>query len=100
MKEAQQIGYWAGQWAESLLMQRGVEGMRTLYGLRNMTHKHSSQDIDTACETALGYGAFRLRDLRRIMADPSAETQTHFTFLEEHELIRDLSEYQGLFTNP
>jgi len=96
LKEAQGIGYWCGQWAESLLMQRGAEAIRPLMGLRAMTKKHSGKLIDTACEQALTYGAFRLRDLRRLIEQGPEKPQEIFEFMTEHTLIRDLSEYQDV----
>lgn len=97
LKQAQRIGHWSGLWAEALLMRRGTEALRVLLGLRTMTKKHAPAAIERACETALSHGAFRLRDLRRLLAAP-APAQPSFDFMSEHPLIRDLSAYRDLFT--
>ena len=99
LKEAQQIGYWCGQWAESLMMQRGREGLRTLMGLRSLTRKHRAGALDKACERALSYGAFRLRDIRRLAEHPPPEEPKEFSFMSEHPLIRDLDAYQLAVTS-
>lgn len=93
LKEAQNIGYWSGLWAEALLLKRGREAFRTLQGLRQLSRKHPPGKIDRACEQALSYGATRLRDLRRLI-EQQPTLQEELPFLTEHALIRDLSEYQ------
>ena len=101
LKEAQHIGCWAGEWAASLLVHKGVEALRPLLGLRAMTKKYTSKEIDEACECALKYGAFRLRDLRALIDKGCGKPeQGNFDFMDQHPLIRDLSEYQSIFTSP
>lgn len=95
LKEAQVIGYWAGVWAEGVLQHRGQEGLRTLLGLRQLTRKHSATILDQACERALSYGAFRLRDVRRLAANPLPGHPQEFEFMTEHPLIRSMDIYQA-----
>ena len=95
LKEAQLIGHWAGCWAEGVIMHRGQEGIRTLQGLRQLTRKHTAKLIDQACERALTYGAFRLRDVRRLAENPPPDQPQEFEFMTEHPLIRGMDVYQA-----
>jgi hypothetical protein len=97
LKAAEHIGPWCGQWAAVLVQQRGREAYRPLLGLKGMTRTHTAADIDQACQTALSYGAMRLKDIRRLIEQPS-DPQQELGFLQEHPLIRDLGEYQAHFT--
>jgi transposase len=88
------LGPGAGTWAESLYQQRGPESLRVLQGLLSLTEKHPAPQINQACELALSHGAWRLRDLRELLARPVAQEQ--FGFIEAHPLIRDLKAYDNL----
>lgn len=88
------LGQGAGTWAERLYQQRGAESLRVLQGLLALAEKHSAPQLDQACRLALTHGAWRLRDLRELLARPVAQEQ--FPFIETHPLIRDLSAYDNL----
>ena len=77
-----------------MLKTRGIEGIRVLQGLLALTKRHSCEALDEACETALSYGAFRLRTLRQLLKH-RGPTQEPLPFLDEHPLIRPLSDYGG-----
>lgn len=94
LKEALRIGPHSGRWADAVLLNRGVEGIRSLYGLRSLTRQHAATALEQACAKALTYGAYRVRDLRRLLATPDSETEP--SFLDAHPLIRDLDEYGAL----
>ena len=64
-------------------------------GLQQLTRKHAPALIDAACRQALEQGAYRLKDIRGLLDQPSA--QEGFSFLDEHPLIRDLQEYGDFF---
>jgi hypothetical protein len=85
------IGEHTGEWASGVISNRGPQGIRVLLGLLSLTGKHSSLEIERACELAVSHGAYRLRDLRRLLVTPNR--QETFSFLESHPLIRDMSEY-------
>ena len=89
------IGPKSLQWGEAMLAHRGIEGVRVLQGLMSLTHRHSADSIEKACEVAHGHGAYRLRDVRALIGR-QASTQEQFEFAEEHEIIRSLSEYEEL----
>jgi hypothetical protein len=53
------------------------------------------QAIERACEVAFSHGAYRLRTIRQLLKRDAPKQQT-FEFLEEHPIIRCLSEYGKL----
>jgi transposase len=87
------IGPQSVRWAEATIAARGVEGVRVIQGLLSLTRRHDAAAIERACETAHGYGAFRLRTVRALI-DRQAATQGQFTFVDKHPIIRQLSDYQ------
>lgn len=88
------LGAGAGTWAENLYQQRGAECLRVLQGLLALAEKHPAPQIDQACQLALTHGASRLRDLRELLARPTAQEQ--FGFIQTHPLIRSLEVYDKL----
>lgn len=88
------LGPGAGTWAENLYQQRGPETLRVLQGLLALAEKHPAPQLNQACQLALTHGAWRLGDLRELLARPVAQEQ--FAFIETHPLIRDLSAYDNL----
>jgi transposase len=88
------LGRSTGAWAQALYRQRGAECLRVLQGLLAMAEKHSPAHLDQACQLALGHGAWRLKDLRELIARPTVQEQ--FVFLQDHPLIRDLKTYDNL----
>jgi transposase len=87
------IGPQSVRWAEATIQARGVEGVRVIQGLLSLTRRHDAAAIERACETAHGYGAFRLRTVRALI-ERQAASQEQFTFIDQHPIIRDLSDYQ------
>jgi transposase len=99
MQKAQNIGAHAGRWAETILQQRGVHGIRVIMGLISLTQRHPINVVEQACQVAQSHGAHRLRDLRNLLKRLSAEgapRQEQFEFAAEHPLIRSLADYSKL----
>lgn len=98
MNKVNSIGAGAGQWAESILHQRGVHGLRVIMGLVSLTRRHSIRAVDRACQVAQSHGARRLRDIRNLLkrSGSSGTVQEQFDFVEEHPLIRSLADYGKL----
>lgn len=96
LNEAGQIGPHSAQWAKAMVEKRGPIGFRALYGLLALSRNHPPKSIETACERACSYGAYRLRDLRRLLEQPAE--QPSFEWLDEHPVIRDMADY-GAFVN-
>jgi hypothetical protein len=88
------LGPGAGTWAETLYQQRGPECLRVLQGLLALAEKHPAPQLDQACQLALTHGAWRLREVRELLARPVAQEQ--FAFIETHPLIRDLKAYDNV----
>ncbi|MFV1968191.1 MAG: IS21 family transposase [Pirellulaceae bacterium] len=87
------IGPQTRQWAEAMTQARGVRGIRVLIGLKNLASKHRAEEMEKACETALSHGAYRLRTVRILLKRQVDQRQEQFSFLEEHPIIRPLSDY-------
>jgi transposase len=92
--EALRLGPHCGAWAEAVLRQRGVEGIRPLLGLLALGRRHAAATLERACAQALAGGAYRLRDVKLRLHQP--ETETTPSFLEAHPLIREMAEYGAL----
>jgi transposase len=89
------VGPRTHQWAEAMLHARGIEGTRVLQGVLSLARRHPGEALENACETALSYGAFQLRTLRKLIAH-RAEQQIPLPFLDEHPIIRPLADYAGV----
>jgi len=96
LNKASAIGTHAGRWAECILQQRGIHGIRVVMGLVSLTHRHPASAIERACEVAQSHGAYRLRDVRNLLKRSSLPTQEQFEFVAEHPLIRSLADYGEL----
>jgi len=86
------IGTHTSQWAQAMTQARGVEAVRVLVGLKALAGKHSTEDLESACEKALAHGAYRLRAIRELIKRNS-DKQQQFDFIEHHPVIRPLSDY-------
>jgi len=91
LKRAYTIGPQTGQWAQAMLQERGVQGVRVLVGLLAMADRYPTRQIEHACAQARAQGAFRLQALRALIREPVEQQQ--FDFVQTHELIRPLDEY-------
>ena len=92
LKRVELIGSSAEQWSKAMIKVRGIQGVRVLVGLMSLTHQHPADVIDNACKTALTHEAFRLRNIRQIIKH-GGDKQQEFEFIDEHPIIRDLSDY-------
>lgn len=92
LRRAALLGTHAEQWARQMLQMRGIQGVRVLIGLLSLTHRHSRDEIDRACEMALAHGAVRLRTIRQLL-QRNGPKQEQFAFLDEHPIIRPMSDY-------
>ena len=91
LRRARLVGPQTGRWAEAVLKERSIEGVRVLVGLLSLVKQHSANAVERACELACAHGAFRLRALRALLKEPIKQDQ--FEFMEEHPLIRNLHDY-------
>lgn len=95
LNKASLIGPNTAQWAEQMIQQRGIEGIRPLLGLLSLSKRHPADAIESACELAISHGAYRLRTIRELLKR-KGDRQEAFEFMDEHPIIRSLSEYGRL----
>jgi len=95
LRKASAIGKQTECWAAELVSRRGIQSVRVLQGLLALSQKHSAEEIEKACEIAVSYGAFRLKNVRRLI-DNQAAKQEELEFLQDHPIIRDLATYGEL----
>jgi hypothetical protein len=63
-----------------------------MLGLLHLAEKHPVAALEAAAQTATHHGAWRLRDLKRLLDQPANVMQ--LDFLETHPLIRPLDAYR------
>jgi hypothetical protein len=91
-RRAAEIGPDTGLWAKGLVERRQAAGLRVLMGLiHQLLPRHGKEAVERACAQARLHGQYRLRDLKHWLEAPGE--QQAFSFLSEHEVIRDLAEY-------
>jgi transposase len=95
LQKAGLIGPQTGRWAEQMVAQRGIEGVRVLLGLLSLAKRHPGDAVERACEIASTHGAYRLRTIRELIKRQGTR-QDCFEFLQEHPLIRSLRDYGEL----
>jgi hypothetical protein len=95
LRKISHIGPHSSQWAQSMLAERGIPGIRVLVGLSSLANRHSYQEIEQACEIAQTYGAYHLRCIRELIKR-AAPKQEQFEFIEQHPIIRSNNEYGAL----
>jgi len=92
LRQVSLIGEHSEKWAAAMMLERGIAGIRVLQGLIHLANRHDSAAIERACRVALRHQAFYLRAIRELIKRGGSE-QEQFEFLQEHEIIRDLSSY-------
>jgi len=95
LDQASLIGPQTGRWAEQMVRQRGIQGVRVLMGLLGLANRHPSDAIEQACEIASTHGAYRLRTIRELIKRQGPR-QEQFEFLQEHPIIRSMADYGDL----
>lgn len=107
LQKAERIGTEAGRWAQAMVKERGIEGVRVLQGLISLANRHPGERINRACEIALSHGAFRLRTIRQLIQRGASRMDEQGElpgFIDEHPIIRSLADYGRLvhdaFTQP
>lgn len=92
LDRARLVGPQTGSWAQAMIQNRGPIGVRVLHGLLSLAQKHPVKALENAAQKALHHGAWRLRDLRALLAADGPAPQ--LDFLEAHPLIRNLETYR------
>jgi len=86
------------RWAEAVLAENGVAGMRSIQGLVALSRKYEAAAIEAACDQAWRCRAFRYRTVKDLLKRKSATQQT-LEFIEAHPVIRPMSEYAEFLKN-
>jgi len=89
------IGSHTRQWAESMIQERGIEGVRVLLGLISLANRHTDDQIEEACQIAQSHQAYRLRTIRALIKR-QGDRQEQFDFIQEHPIIRSIADYGEL----
>lgn len=92
LRKAAFIGVRTERWCQGMLAHRGIAGARVLQGLLALSKKYEANQLEQACDVALRHGEFRLRSIRKLI-DRQVPVQQLMPFLEDHEMIRPLSNY-------
>jgi hypothetical protein len=95
LRKAHTIGTEVGRWAETVLQQRGIHAVRVVMGLVSLAQRHRDTELEQACRVARSHAAWRLRDVRNLLKR-QVPPQEQFEFIQEHPLIRSLSDYGAL----
>jgi len=91
LSRARQLGPEVGAWAQAMLRERGLTGIRPLLGLLSLAKKFPVRVLEDACAAAGRHGAFRLRSVRQLAQRYAHAEET--PLLDTHPLIRPLAEY-------
>jgi len=94
LDRARLIGPDSAAWAEAMVKNRGIEGLRVLQGFLQLAAKHAPVNVEAACQLACTHGVWRLHEIKSLLAHPTMQEQ--FEFVQQHPLIRDLSHYEAL----
>ena len=95
LSRARCVGEHTARWAEAMIQARGIEGVRVLVGLLALKKQHDAKAIERACQVAFSHSAWRLKTIRQLLKR-DAPAQETFDFLDEHPIIRPLSDYGKL----
>lgn len=94
LRKVRFLGSSATRWAEMLIEERGVQSARSLQGLLSLSKKFSSDDMNRACDLAWRSKATNYRAIKRLLENRQAASQQTMEFIEEHPIIRPVSEYE------
>ena len=72
------IGPLTGTWAEGMHQTRGPQSLRVMQGLLHLPGKHPATALEEAAKAATHHGAWRLRDLKRLLALPGKVVRVDF----------------------
>jgi hypothetical protein len=95
LRRATAIGPHADRWAQEVIRSRGIQGVRTVLGLLDLAGREPVPLIDKACEIAVSYGAYQLKNVRHLIGRQAAK-QEQLEFMHEHPIIRNLDVYGEL----
>jgi transposase len=92
MTQVRLVGPQSTRWAEEMIQERGIEGVRVLQGLLSLAKRHPWAALEKTCAIAASRRSYRLRTLRALLKR-EAPKQEPLPFMDEHPIIRDLADY-------
>ena len=90
-RKVTRLGNCCGRWADSVIASQPAMAIRKMQGLLSLSGKYRNQQIEQACAEALLHGDFSLKGIKHRLS--GLQHQSSFTFLKEHELIREMEAY-------
>ncbi len=93
LRKIRSLGTHATRWSEAVISDRGVHSARVLQGLLSLSKKHTSEEINAACDTAWKSRALNYRVVKRLLANRTTAAQQTMEFMDTHPAIRPVSEY-------
>ena len=82
------------RWADTLIAKCSDTALRRLQGLLGLKKKYTKAQINEAARKANIHGQYTLKELRLWLCNP--HDQEIFSFLEQHELIRNPQSYDSI----
>jgi transposase len=95
LTQVRRLGPQSSCWAEEVIQERGIEGVRVVQGLLSLAKRHRREMLEKACEIAVSHQSYRLRTIRALLKRDGAK-QEELPFLDEHPIIRSLADYGQL----
>ena len=99
LRKVRFLGPHAARWAEATIESRGIPAARVLQGLLSLSKKYKSEQIDRACDTAWRSQAFNYRVIKRLLENQAAAQQQTMEFMDDHPIVRNVSEYGDFIRN-
>ena len=90
-KRLAELGDGCARWADALIAAEPPTAIRRMQGVLHLSQRHKIAEVDRACAKACLHGQYHLKDLRNWLDNP--HQQETFSFLQQHELIRDMEHY-------
>ena len=88
------MGEHALRWADAVIATDKDRALRRLQGLLSLKDKYPKDRINEAARKALIHGQYTLKELRLWIESP--QEQETFSFLQQHELIRNPHSYDSI----
>lgn len=82
------------EWADRVIAADEDRALRRLQGLLSLKDKHTRKQLHEAARKACIHGQYTLKELRQWISSP--QEQEVFSFLQQHEIIRNPSSYDAI----
>lgn len=99
LRKVRLLGPHAARWGEATIEARGIPAARVLQGLLSLSRKYKAEEIDRACDTAWRSQVFNYRVIMRLLKNQTAAQQQTMDFMDDHPIIRNVSEYGDFIRN-